>query len=56
MRYGDWKLVFGEQRAPGGFDVWANPFTNLRVPKMFNLRMDPYEHADIVPTNTTIGW
>ena len=28
-------------------DVWANPFTPLRVPKMFNLRMDPYEHAPI---------
>ena len=48
MRYGDWKLVFGEQRAPGGFAVWTNPFTTLRVPKMFNLRMDPYERADIV--------
>ena len=48
MRYGDWKLVFGEQRAPGGFAVWSNPFTTLRVPKMFNLRMDPYERADVV--------
>ena len=48
MRYGDWKLVFGEQRAPGGFAVWSNPFTTLRVPKTFNLRMDPYERADIV--------
>ena len=48
MRYGDWKLVFSEQRAPGGFAVWNNPFTTLRVPKMFNLRMDPYERADIV--------
>jgi hypothetical protein len=28
--------------------VWANPFTCLRVPKFFNLRMDPYERADIV--------
>jgi arylsulfatase A-like enzyme len=48
MRYDDWKIVFQEQRAPGGFAVWANPFTDLRVPKMFNLRMDPYERADIV--------
>ena len=48
MRYGDWKLVFAEQRAPGGFAVWSNPFTTLRVPKMFNLRMDPYERADTV--------
>ena len=43
----DWKVVFGEQRAPG-LTVWENPFTCLRVPKMFNLRMDPYERADIV--------
>jgi arylsulfatase A-like enzyme len=47
-RYNDWKLVFEEQRAPGGFSVWANPFTALRVPKVFNLRMDPYERADVV--------
>jgi len=48
MRFGDWKLVFGEQRAPGNMTIWANPFTKLRVPKIFNLRMDPYERADIV--------
>jgi arylsulfatase len=47
MRFGNWKLVFQEQRMPGQLDVWGNPFTNLRLPKMFNLRMDPYEHADI---------
>jgi arylsulfatase len=48
MRYNDWKFVFCEQREPGGFQVWANPFTCLRVPKIFNLRMDPYERADVV--------
>ncbi|SPA00780.1 Arylsulfatase A or related enzyme [Cupriavidus taiwanensis] len=48
MRYGDWKAVFCEQRQPGGFQVWEEPFTCLRVPKIFNLRMDPYERADIV--------
>ena len=47
MREGDWKYVFEVQRQPGQMDVWANPFTKLRLPKMFNLRMDPYEHADI---------
>ncbi len=47
-RYKDWKIVFCEQREPGGFQVWANPFTCLRAPKVFNLRMDPYERADIV--------
>jgi arylsulfatase len=48
MRYDDWKIVFAEQRRPGGMVVWANPFTTLRVPKIFNLRMDPYERADVV--------
>ena len=47
-RYNDWKIVFCEQRKPGGFEVWANPFTCLRAPKVFNLRMDPMERADIV--------
>ena len=47
MRFDNWKFVFEEQRQQGQFDVWANPFTPLRVPKMFNLRMDPYEHASI---------
>jgi arylsulfatase len=48
MRAGNWKAVFCEQRAPGGMQVWANPFTCLRLPKLFNLRMDPYERADVV--------
>ena len=47
-RYNNWKIVFCEQREPGGFAVWANPFTCLRAPKVFNLRMDPYERADVV--------
>jgi arylsulfatase A-like enzyme len=47
MRYGDWKMVFEKQEKAGQMDVWANPFTPLRLPKMFNLRMDPYEHAEI---------
>lgn len=46
-RTGDWKFIFEKQEQPGQFDVWAHPFTRLRVPKMFNLRMDPYEHAEI---------
>jgi arylsulfatase A-like enzyme len=48
VRLDNFKVVFCEQRQPGGFEVWANPFTCLRVPKMFNLRMDPYERADSV--------
>jgi arylsulfatase len=48
MRYDNWKVVFAEQREPGGFAVWSSPFVPLRVPKLFNLRMDPYERADLV--------
>jgi arylsulfatase len=47
-RFDDWKFVFCEQRAPGGFEVWSNPLTCLRAPKIFNLRMDPMERADVV--------
>jgi arylsulfatase A-like enzyme len=47
-RAGDWKAVFREQKKPGGFGVWYEPFTDYRIPKLFNLRMDPYERADIV--------
>ena len=55
LRYDNWKLVFMEQRAPGTLLIWAEPFTNLRVPKMFNLRTDPYERADIT-SNTYYDW
>src|SRR5665811_451979 len=55
LRYDNWKFVFMEQRAPGTMLVWANPFTNLRVPKIFNLRTDPYERADIT-SNTYYDW
>jgi arylsulfatase len=47
-RLDDWKAVFVEMKHPGGFQVWMEPFTPLRVPKLFHLRMDPYERADIV--------
>ncbi|CAB3627308.1 arylsulfatase [Achromobacter marplatensis] len=47
MRWGDWKAVFCEQRAPGNLNVWQDPFVCLRLPKIFNLRMDPYERADM---------
>jgi arylsulfatase len=55
LRYDNWKLVFSEQRAAGTLRVWAEPFTTLRVPKMFNLRTDPYERADIT-SNTYYDW
>ncbi|WP_242561660.1 MULTISPECIES: arylsulfatase [Pandoraea] len=47
-RFDNWKIVYCEMKAPGGFAVWREPFVCLRVPKIFNLRMDPYERADIV--------
>ncbi len=48
IRYKDWKVVFRQQSAAGGFDVWKDPFILYRIPKLFNLRMDPYERADLV--------
>jgi arylsulfatase A-like enzyme len=47
IRYDNWKIVFMEQRCRGTLQVWAEPFTALRLPKIFNLRTDPYEYADI---------
>ncbi|MEU4231253.1 arylsulfatase [Nonomuraea sp. NPDC026600] len=55
LRFHNWKLVFLEQRAPGTLRVWAEPYTDLRVPKIFNLRTDPYERADIT-SNTYYDW
>ena len=55
MRYDNWKLVFMEQRCKGTMQVWAEPFTKLRMPKLFNLRTDPYEFADIT-SNTFWDW
>jgi arylsulfatase A-like enzyme len=55
MRFDNWKVVFLEQRAPGTLQVWAEPFTELRVPKIFNLRTDPYERADVT-SNTYYDW
>lgn len=45
LRYDSWKLVFMEQRIQGTLRIWAEPFVTLRVPKIFNLRTDPYERA-----------
>jgi arylsulfatase A-like enzyme len=55
LRYENWKLVFLEQRAPGTLRIWAEPFTALRLPKIFNLRTDPYERADVT-SNTYYDW
>jgi len=55
LRYRDWKIVFLEQRVVGTFQIWGEPFTELRIPKIFNLRRDPYERADIT-SNTYYDW
>jgi len=55
LRYGDWKLVFMEQRVEGTLEIWANPFTPLRVPLVFNLRRDPFERAQKT-SNTYYDW
>ena len=55
VRFDNWKVVFMEQRLTGTLGVWAEPFTPLRLPKLFNLRTDPYERADIT-SNTYWDW
>jgi len=45
LRYNDWKMMFSEQREHG-FDVWQEPYVTLRLPKLFNLRRDPFERAE----------
>ena len=55
LRFDNWKVVFMEQRLRGRWPVWAEPFVPLRVPKLFNLRTDPFERADIT-SNTYYDW
>jgi arylsulfatase A-like enzyme len=55
LRYDNFKFVFMEQRAQGTMAIWAEPFVTLRIPKIFNLRTDPYERADIT-SNTYYDW
>jgi arylsulfatase len=54
-RKGNLKYVFSEQRKAGTMAVWAEPFTTLRMQKIFNLFQDPYERADIT-SNTYWDW
>jgi arylsulfatase len=55
LRYGDWKIIFMEQKTPGTLRVWMDEFSPLRVPLIFNLRRDPYEQATIT-SNTYHDW
>ncbi len=54
VRVGDWKIVYAENRAKT-MALWAEPFVILRLPKIFNLRRDPYERADH-NSNTYWDW
>ncbi len=55
LRYDNWKIVFMEQRLEGTLGLWAEPFVRLRLPKILNLRTDPYEYAPIT-SNTYYDW
>ncbi|MDA3963761.1 MAG: arylsulfatase [Planctomycetota bacterium] len=54
LRYQDWKAVFLENRGQA-FGVWREPFVELRVPLIFNLRRDPFEKAQH-NSNTYDDW
>lgn len=54
IRLADWKAVFYENRGEA-FEVWREPFTELRVPLLFNLRRDPFEKAQH-NSNTYNDW
>ncbi len=55
IRMGDYKYGFAEQRLAGTLGVWAEPFTKLRLNKIYNLFQDPFERADIT-SNTFWDW
>ena len=55
LRYNDWKAIFLEHRYPQTLQAWAEPWTELRIPLLFNLRRDPYERSNIT-SNTYWDW
>jgi arylsulfatase len=55
LRYNDWKAMFLEQKAYTTMRAWIEPWTELRVPLIFNLRRDPYERA-YRTSNTYYDW
>jgi arylsulfatase len=55
LRYDNWKLVFAQQRVQGTLQIWAEPFVKTRLPYIYNLRTDPYEHASVT-SNTYWDW
>ncbi|QAY72343.1 arylsulfatase [Agromyces protaetiae] len=55
VRFDNWKVVFMEQRTQGTLALWLDPFTALRAPKIYNLRTDPFERAEIT-SNRYYEW
>lgn len=55
LRYDNWKLAFAQQRVEGTLQIWFEPFVKTRVPYLYNLRTDPYEHASVT-SNTYWDW
>ena len=51
LRYGEWKMIFLQQKTMGTLAVWADPWVPLRIPYIFNLRRDPYERAFFTSNN-----
>jgi hypothetical protein len=47
LRMNEYKFSFAEQRLQGTMGVWAEPFTKLRLTKIYNLMQDPFERGDI---------
>ena len=45
LRMQQYKIVFAEQRSTG-FDVWREPLSTMRIPKLFDLRSDPFERGE----------
>ena len=44
IRLNQWKISFKEQDHTG-LSVWQRDFTNLRAPRIYNLRTDPFEQG-----------
>src|SRR4029077_9700467 len=55
VRWNNWKISFMEQRCRGTLDIWGEPFVKMRLPKIYNMRTDPYERSDIT-SNTYHEW
>ncbi|HKF54408.1 MAG TPA: arylsulfatase, partial [Blastocatellia bacterium] len=45
LRYDKWKIVFIEQNHEG-LEIWTQGFNKLRIPKIVDLRADPFERGD----------